>query len=662
MLHKLSALLIVLFLTLCLQIAAFAENNGEAELWDGDFRYRIQEDGTVIITGHAATREKKKEDGSVSYLAGGQEYLEIPATIQGMTVTAIDNYTFTNTVNMKTIVFPESLREIGESTFWDSGITSVRFPSSLTKIGDGAFTDCKNLEKVEFADGEAVDIGKGAFRGARIKSFFVPDSHPNLAVYQGVLFEKNKKELIAYPIADTRASYEIPRGIRVIGQEAFSCSALESVTVPDSVTEIGFCAFSGCNSLSEILLPDSVRIIRAYAFSACEALKYAQLGAGVTEIEWNAFGSCESLQSIYLPASLERLDPSAFSECTSLQAVTVSKNNPNFFDVDNVLFSGNKLLLFPAGLDCDEYTVPDFVRIISGDAFHDTKIRKLTIPENVLMIWDGAFDYMPNLEELYLQEGLLVMPYGYYETTNLKEITVPASVTLIQSGFGDCPPTIRVYRGSYAEQFFTENDIPFETLDQEQESTSQESEPLWLFEKKTLNDVKTAIEIFPEGADSDDESCLSEWVTRNGLHSNMDKANRWIQTLLDPENTEIEYPEELKGNWYFVLIGADGDETVRIESAGSIEEMAQNIAGMEKCSELILYRYGIFYHFMLTDESQPYCCILLYPGKEKPDILLSDEGLDYTYLFIKWEGTGLPDEKEHIELNIPDDDLYSCNF
>ena len=77
-----------------------------------------------------------------------------------------------------------------------------------------------------------------------------------------------------------------------------NCSNLTSVTIGDSVTNIGDYAFNMCSSLTNISIPDSVTSIGAYAFYNCGSLTSVTIGKGVTSIGAYAFYNCSSLMSV----------------------------------------------------------------------------------------------------------------------------------------------------------------------------------------------------------------------------------------------------------------------------------------------------------------------------------------------------------------------------
>ena len=90
-----------------------------------------------------------------------------------------------------------------------------------------------------------------------MKSITVAEGNPNYASVDGVLFDKNKKDLIAYPAGSDRTSYAVPSSVTSIYDHAFyGCTSLESITIPEGVTSIGGDAFSGCTSLASVTIPE----------------------------------------------------------------------------------------------------------------------------------------------------------------------------------------------------------------------------------------------------------------------------------------------------------------------------------------------------------------------------------------------------------------------
>ena len=147
--------------------------------------------------------------------------------------------------------------------------------------------------------------------------------NPNYSSEEGVLFNKDKTTLVAYP-GGKQGAYAIPNSVTSIGVEAFgSCTGLTSVTIPNSVTSIGDYAFHGCSGLTSVTIPNSVTIIGEGAFSSCSGLTSVTIPNRVTRIESSAFYGCTGLTSVTIPNSVTSIGDYAFGECSGLTSVTI---------------------------------------------------------------------------------------------------------------------------------------------------------------------------------------------------------------------------------------------------------------------------------------------------------------------------------------------------
>ncbi len=205
-------------------------------------------------------------------------------------------------------------------------------------------------------------------------------------------------------------SVTIPDSVTTIGGWAFRyCPSLISVTIPDSVTTIGEEAFACCYSLSSVTVGDSVTTIKDSAFSDCTSLTSVTIPDSVTNIGFNAFSSCTSLTSVTLGDSVTFIGNYAFSGCSSLTTIAVVAENPNYYDVDGVLFNKDitTLILYPCGKDDASYIIPNGITAIKGWAFSwCTSLTSVTIPDSTTTIEESAFSYCTSLTSVTIPEGV----------------------------------------------------------------------------------------------------------------------------------------------------------------------------------------------------------------------------------------------------------------
>ena len=232
--------------------------------------------------------------------------IEIPAEIEDIPVVEIESSAFNGCANLTSIIIPDSITSIGDFAFENcSGLTSITIPDSVTSIGDHAFYNCSSLTSIT-----------------------VSENNKYFSSLNGVLFNKDKTELITYPIGNERTEYTIPDSVTSIGNFIFyNCSSLTSITIPDSVASIGNSAFYNCSSLTNIKLPDVIDIISGNTFRDCSSLLNIIIPDSVTAIKECAFYNCSNLTSITIPDSVASIENSAFYNCTSLKSITL--NNPD---------------------------------------------------------------------------------------------------------------------------------------------------------------------------------------------------------------------------------------------------------------------------------------------------------------------------------------------
>lgn len=155
-------------------------------------------------------------------------------------------------------------------------------------IGESAFAGCTSLTNIPLPK-NVVSIKDNPFVGCvSLTGFHVDPLNTNYAARNGVLFNKDITELVAFP-AGVWGEY----------------------TIPSTVTRIGASAFAGCNELNSVIIPNSVTNIGADAFRDCAGLTSVSIGEGVKTIGDRAFYECESLKSVIIPESVTNISSEA---------------------------------------------------------------------------------------------------------------------------------------------------------------------------------------------------------------------------------------------------------------------------------------------------------------------------------------------------------------
>ena len=206
-------------------------------------------------------------------------------------VTSIEYETFSWCTSLASVTIPDSVTSIGAYAFDHCyALTAVTIPDSVTKIGFRAFVNCIALTSVTIPD-SVTSIDDFAFNGCnKLTEINVSAENSKYASPDGVLFDKQAKQLIQYPIGNTRKSYTIPDGTESISPNAFSgCKALNAVTLPDSMTDIGFSAFYNCAFLNAVTFPRDLQSIGYDAFSCCHNVTFSGYAGSYAETYANDF-------------------------------------------------------------------------------------------------------------------------------------------------------------------------------------------------------------------------------------------------------------------------------------------------------------------------------------------------------------------------------------
>ena len=248
--------------------------------------------------------------------------------------------------------------------------------------------------------------------------------------------ESNQKYYVSGDIEIPRKVIYYSTTYTVIGidGEAFkSCSALTSVTIPNSVTYIGERAFLSCSALTSVTIPNSVTSIEEDTFFQCSALTSVTIPNVVTSIGDGAFCHCSGLTSVTIPASVTSIGKSAFGGCSKLENIYVDPANVEFSSIDGILYNNDAstLLFCPKGKT--NVTIPNSVTSIRGSAFEGCyRLTSVTIPNSVTSIGESAFEYCSSLTSVTIPNSVTAIgEYVFSSCKSLTSVTIPNSVTSI---------------------------------------------------------------------------------------------------------------------------------------------------------------------------------------------------------------------------------------
>lgn len=204
------------------------------------------------------------------------------------------------------------------SAFADDGIIAS---------GDANPGDPGKVEFVLYKSGKLVVSGYGEVAGME---------HWSFSNFTGYASADDARKAT---MSETR-TLAVEEGITRLDDFSFyTCPNLASVSLPNSLTEIGWAAFYGASSLNKITIPGNVTLIEGWAFGGNISLASVVLSTGLQEIGINAFRDCTKLSSIVIPANVSIISGGAFADCGSLKTVTFKGNLVNNL-IDPTAFTG----------------------------------------------------------------------------------------------------------------------------------------------------------------------------------------------------------------------------------------------------------------------------------------------------------------------------------
>ncbi len=312
---------------------------------------------------------------------------------------------------------------------------------------DGAYYECAGFKDEPFANVVIASEYKGLpVKGVAEKAFYcgwLSECTGICKTLTSVTIPDSVTEIGEYAFYDCKAlkSVTLPDGITEIAPKIFyGCNSLESITIPEGVTTIGEKAFIYCYGLESVSLPDSLTLIESRAFYNCSGLVNITLPDGLTTIEEYAFTNCWAIKSLNIPKNLTSIGKHALTELHSLENLTVDSGNSVYFSKNNCIFekaSSNILII-----GCNGSVIPDdgSVTAIGERAFDGSYIESLYISASVQTIGARAFIACTKLKSVNIPEGIThIDEETFHMCGALTEIEIPSSVKVIGKGaFSSC--------------------------------------------------------------------------------------------------------------------------------------------------------------------------------------------------------------------------------
>lgn len=362
---------------------------------------------------------------------------------------------------LETLTLPEGFNSLGERCFKNSKLVNVVLPNSLTEIPREAFYNCRRLQTVQMSD-NVTSIGISAFDNcAYLTTMNMPLSIETIGnsafsgceawKYEGEMKTPNLKSIghsVFYNCRSLDCDYTVPHLWDMLPNSIFRVSGFKSLTLSEGITSIEHSAF--LNSNTQIYnLPKSLKEMGSSAFREAyvKEVNFAP-GTSLEKIDKYTFEKCIKLEAVNnLPSDLKMIEEYAFNGCYNLKALrlpeglTTIGNNAFYgckaiesMNLPNSLTTLGDKAFYECKMWNGEISLPLITDVPNGAFYSCQKLRKVSFGPQLKSIGSSALCRCEGITELNLPNGLETIESGaFYGCNNLTEVVMPESVTSIGS-------------------------------------------------------------------------------------------------------------------------------------------------------------------------------------------------------------------------------------
>ena len=351
----------------------------------------------------------------------------------------------------RTVRVPEGITTIGASAFWNNTfVEEIILPNSLKRLGGDCFYYCTNLKKVNIPS-EVWIMGNNPFAGCPKLKLTNDSSY--FVLEDGILYGRDKKDIIYYPINKEVKEYVVPNTVTCIGKHCFfNCDNLERIVIHENVVRFENNPFSGCTKLEVenhspyyhfengvIYNKFKTTIIGCLNGSQIDELRIPET---VTSINRNAFWNCKGIKKVVITKNVVRIGYNPFA---SAENMYLESESPEIISRDGILYDKtmSNLLCATNRAVGKSYRVPDSVKIINRGVFSGCKDLEQIDFNGVIYIDKSSFTNCTSLKEVYIPDSVTyVGEWVFSYCKNLQAVSIHKKTFVDKNAFNECPAKI----------------------------------------------------------------------------------------------------------------------------------------------------------------------------------------------------------------------------